>query len=247
VAELMRVYTFKEHFLELKTRVQRIAIAYFIAFIICYYFSNEIYNVLLEPLAQLSVHNLRKVIYTGLTEAFFTYVKLAAFASFIVIMPLIALECYLFIAPGLYVNEKRIARFIVFMSPVLFWSGSVFVFYFVMPRAWQFFLGFENNSTVVPLILEAKISEYLSLVIQLLVAFGLAFQLPIVVSILNLLRILTRQDLQEKRRVFIVISFVIAGILTPPDVLSQFALAIPMLLLYEISIIMCKFLENRGR
>jgi sec-independent protein translocase protein TatC len=174
-------------------------------------------------------------------------VKLAAFASFIVIMPLIALECYLFIAPGLYVNEKRIARFIVFMSPVLFWSGSVFVFYFVMPRAWQFFLGFENNSTVVPLILEAKISEYLSLVIQLLVAFGLAFQLPIVVSILNLLRILTRQDLQEKRRVFIVISFVIAGILTPPDVLSQFALAIPMLLLYEISIIMCKFLENRGR
>ena len=243
----MKSYTFKEHFFELKTRIQRILIAYFIGFIICYYFSNEIYNILLEPLAELSVNNLRKVIYTGLTEAFFTYVKLAAFVSFILITPLIDVECYFFITPGLYNNEKKIARFVVFMSPVLFWCGSLFVFYFVMPRAWQFFLGFENNSTVVPLILEAKISEYLSLVIQLIIAFGLAFQLPIVVLILNLLKIVTRQDLQKKRRLFIVISFVIAGILTPPDVLSQFALAIPMLLLYEISIMMCKFLENRGK
>jgi sec-independent protein translocase protein TatC len=243
----MKSYTFKEHFLELKTRIQRILIAYFIGSIICYYFSNEIYNILLEPLAELSANNLRKVIYTGLTEAFFTYVKLAVFASFILITPLIALECYFFIAPGLYDNERRIAQFIVFMSPILFWCGSLFVFYCVMPRAWQFFLGFENNSTVVPLILEAKISEYLSLVIQLIIAFGLAFQLPIVVIMLNLLKIVTWQDLQKKRRLFIVISFVIAGILTPPDVLSQFALAIPMLLLYEISIMMCKFLETREK
>lgn len=243
----MKSYMFKEHFLELKTRMQRIVVAYIVSFIICYYFSNELYNILLEPLAELSGSNLRKVIYTGLTEAFFSYIKLAAFASFVAIMPLIAWECYFFIVPGLYVNEQKVARFVVFMSPILFWGGSFFVFYLVMPRAWQFFLSFENNSTIVPLVLEARISEYLSLVIQLMIAFGVTFQLPIIVVILNLLKILTWKDLQKKRRLFVVVSFIIAGILTPPDVLSQFALAVPMLLLYEVSIIMCRFLENRGR
>ncbi len=242
----MKSYTFKEHFLELKARFLRVFAAFIIGFIICYYFSSDIYNILLEPLAELDHADIRKVIYTGLTEAFFTYIKLAAFVSFVMIMPIIAIECFLFIRPGLYSGEKKYAAFILFMSPVLFWCGSIFVFYFVMPRAWQFFLSFEDNNAIIPLILEARISEYLNLVIQLIIAFGIAFQLPIIMLILNLLKILTAKDLVDKRRSSIVIIFIIAGILTPPDVLSQFALAIPMLLLYETSIIMCKFVENRG-
>ncbi|OZG32292.1 preprotein translocase subunit TatC [Rickettsia endosymbiont of Culicoides newsteadi] len=242
----MKSYTFKEHFLELKARFLRVFAAFIIGFIICYYFSSDIYNILLEPLAELSHANIRRVIYTGLTEAFFTYIKLAAFVSFIMIIPIISIECFLFIKPGLYSHEKKYAAFILFMAPILFWCGGVFVFYFVMPRAWQFFLSFEDHNVVIPLILEARVSEYLNLVIQLIIAFGIAFQLPIIMLILNLLKILTAKDLVNKRRWSIIIIFVIAGILTPPDVLSQFALAIPMLLLYETSVIMCKFVENRG-
>ncbi len=239
----MKSYTLKEHFLELKTRLLRVFTTFSISFIICYYFSDDIYNILLEPLVHLSHLDVRKVIYTGLTEAFFSYIQLAAFVSFIMIMPIIAIECFLFLRPGLYSYEKKYAVFIVFMSPILFWCGSIFVFYFVMPRAWQFFLSFEKN-TVIPLILEAKISEYLNLVIQLIIAFGMAFQLPIIILMLNLLKLLTTKDLVNKRRIAVVIIFIIAGVLTPPDVLSQFALAIPMLLLYEASIIMCKFIQN---
>jgi sec-independent protein translocase protein TatC len=213
---------------------------------VCYYFSNYIYDLLLEPLAKLSQDHVRRVIYTGLAEAFFTYLKLAAFTSLIITIPILATEIYLFISPGLHKSERRIAAFILFMSPILFWLGGIFVFYYVMPRAWHFFLGFENNDASMPLVLEAKISEYLSLVIQLIIAFGLAFQLPIVLLILNLVKVVTVVGLQEKRRLAVVINFIIAGILTPPDVISQIALAIPMLLLYEISIIMCKFVENRG-
>ena len=242
----MKSYTIKEHLLELKSRIFRVLLIFILLFIGCYYFSNYIYSLLLEPLVKLSQDHVRKIIYTGLAEAFFTYLKLAAFSSLVIIFPIIAAEIYLFISPGLYKGERKIAAFILFMSPILFWLGGLFVFYYVMPRAWHFFLGFENNNFPMPLVLEAKISEYLNLVIQLIIAFGLAFQLPIVLLILNLTRILTVEDLQKKRRMAVVVNFIIAGILTPPDVISQFALAIPMLLLYEISIIMCKFVENRG-
>ncbi len=241
----MQSYTLKEHFFEIKSRFLRVFFAFISCFIICYYFSEDIYNILLAPLAKLGSDNIRKVIYTGLTEAFFTYIKLATFVSFMMIMPIIATECYFFISPGLYLDEKKYAAFILFMSPILFWCGSIFVFYFVMPRAWQFFVSFENNNIVIPIILEAKISEYLNLVIQLIMAFGIAFQIPIIILILNLMKILKVKDLKKKRRLSIIINFVIAGVLTPPDVLSQFALAIPMILLYEISIIMCQFVENR--
>lgn len=242
----MRSYTFTEHFLELKNRILRILLTFIICFFICYYFSDNIYNILLKPLAALNHDNVRRIIYTGLTEAFFTYIKIAAFVTFILIMPIIAIECFLFIRTGLYPNEKKYAAILLFMSPILFWGGSIFVFYFVMPRAWQFFISFENNNIAIPIILEAKISEYLNLVIQLVLAFGIAFQLPIIILILNLLKMLKAEDLEKKRRIAIVINFIIAGILTPPDVLSQLALAIPMLVLYELSIIMCKFVENRG-
>ncbi|WP_238528492.1 twin-arginine translocase subunit TatC [Rickettsia honei] len=130
------------------------------------------------------------------------------------------------------------------MSPILFWCGSIFVFYFVMPKAWNFFLSFEKRDMIVPIVLEARISEYLNLVIHLIIAFGVAFQLPVVIMILNILKIVKVQTLKQKRCIAVVINFIIAGILTPPDILSQFALAIPLLLLYETSIMICNFIEK---
>ncbi|AFB26811.1 MULTISPECIES: twin-arginine translocase subunit TatC [spotted fever group] len=240
----MKLYSFQEHLLELKIRLLRIFTAFIIIFAICYYFSDNIYSVLLKPLAKLSGDTVRNIIYTGLTEAFFTYIKLAAFTAFTIIIPIIALECYLFISPGLHRHEKKIIAFILFMSPILFWCGSIFVFYFVMPKAWNFFLSFEKRDMILPIVLEARISEYLNLVIHLIIAFGVAFQLPVVIMILNILKIVKVQTLKQKRCIAVVINFIIAGILTPPDILSQFALAIPLLLLYETSIIICNFIEK---
>jgi sec-independent protein translocase protein TatC len=186
------------------------------------------------------------VIYTGLTEAFFTYIQIAAFAALSLTMPVISFQIYKFIAPGLYPKERHIASAILCLAPILFWSGGLFVFYCVVPKAWQFFLSFEIKDATMPLILEARISEYLHLIIQLILAFGLAFQLPVIFLILTLLGIVSSAFLINKRRIAIVINFVIAGIITPPDILSQIALALPMLLLYELSILACKFLENRS-
>jgi sec-independent protein translocase protein TatC len=243
----MQTYTFREHFHELKIRLIKLFFAFIVCFLICYYYSDHIYNLILKPLADLNHNDLRKVIYTGLAEAFFTYLKLSVFSAFVIIFPYIAFQTYLFISPGLHSFEKKMAAFILLMSPILFYTGSAFVFYYVMPKAWHFFLSFENSNISVPIVLEAKISEYLSLIIQLIIAFGLAFQLPIIILVMNLLKIINSENLKRKRRLAILINFIIAGILTPPDVISQFALAIPLLLLYEISILMCKVVENRGQ
>lgn len=242
----MQTFTLKEHFFELKNRAFIVFFAFVIAFTICYYFSDNIYNFLLKPLAVLNPENYRKVIYTGLTEAFFTYLKLAAFSAFTLIIPILTIQIFLFLKPGLHKKEQQIAAIILCMSPILFWTGAIFVFYYVMPKAWHFFLSFEKTSISIPIILEAKISEYLDLIIHLIIAFGLAFQLPIIIILLNLLKVVDTKSLKKKRRLSIVINFLISGILTPPDVISQFALAIPLLLLYEISIILCKFVEDRG-
>lgn len=235
----------KSHLLELKARVIKVLLAFVIVFCVCYYFSDHIYQLLLSPLASI-IPDHKRIIYTGLAEAFFSYLKLSAFSSFVIILPFVIVQIYLFIAPGLYPEEKKTAALILFFSPILFWFGGLFVFFYVMPKAWVFFLSFESKDSLVPIVLEAKISEYLGLVMQLIIAFGLAFQLPVVVLILDIIGLIKAKDLQNKRRLAVVINFIIAGVLTPPDVLSQFALALPLLLLYEVSIIICKFIESRG-
>jgi len=238
-------YKLFDHISELKSRLTIIAIFFFISFLVCYYYSEYIFQFLLEPLVNIIGREGRKIIYTGLAEAFFTYLNLSAFTAFLISIPLIAMQIYLFVKPALYPEERSIAKAIFFCSPLLFLIGAVFVFYFVIPKAWGFFLGFEIPNSDIPLLLEARISEYLSLVIKLVLAFGLAFQMPVILVILALLGFITHEALRQKRRIAIVINFIIAGIITPPDILSQVALAIPMVLLYELSIISCKYISNR--
>ena len=158
---------------------------------------------------------------------------------------MICYQIYSFIAPGLLVNEKNLVKLILSFSPILFYVGGFFVFYGVMPRAWEFFLSYENSSINIPLVLEARISEYLDLVIQFTLAFGVAFQLPVAMLVLGILGVVDSSFLKKKRRVSVVIIFIGAAILTPPDVISQIALAIPLLLLYEVSVILCKLVETK--
>ncbi|MGV2433017.1 MAG UNVERIFIED_CONTAM: twin-arginine translocase subunit TatC [Rickettsiaceae bacterium] len=240
----MPKYNLKEHLSELKSRLIIVLVFFLISFCACYYYSEEIFQIMLHPLLEISEIHTRKIIYTGLTEAFFTYLNLSVFAAFCLSIPIVALEIYLFVKPGLYKREARIASFMFFLSPLLFILGALFVFYFVIPKAWEFFLSFEVRDTELPLMLEARISEYIALVIKLILSFGLAFQMPIILVILAMFGIISHKSLRQKRRIAIVINFVIAGIITPPDILSQIALAIPMLLLYELSIFACKYIEE---
>lgn len=240
-------YQLKDHLVELKSRILAILVFFLSAFLTCYYFSDQIFDILLRPLADIYGSEERRMIYTGLTEAFFTYLNLSAFAAFCVTIPIISLQAYLFIKPGLYQSEKILAAWIFIFSPLLFLAGSLFVYYFVMPKAWSFFLSFEMSDSIMPLMLEARISEYLSLIIKLILAFGIAFQMPVILVILCLFDIITSKGLASKRRIAILINFIIAGFITPPDILSQIALAIPMLLLYEISIATCKYIEKRPK
>ena len=242
----MKEYTFKEHFLELKKRLIILMSCFIAIFLVCYYFSDDIYSFILKPLAKVMNTGDRKVIYTGMTEAFFTYVKLSVWTAFLVIIPLITYQIYAFIAPGLLPKEKAVILPTLLAAPLLFYIGGLFVFYLIMPNAWKFFLSFENSTAPLPIILEAKISEYLSVVMQLVTAFGLAFELPVAILILAVLKLVSSHGLRLKRRLAIVIIFILAAIFTPPDVLSQIALALPLVALYEISNIICNFVERRS-
>lgn len=234
-----------EHFQELKTRFLKTLGCFALCALGSYYFAEDIFQVLLTPYVNLLDGDQKRIIYTGLAEVFFSYIKLACFSSFILTLPVAVYQVYSFIVPGLFQEEKQIARIIFMFAPMLFFAGGLFVFFFVIPKAWQFFLGFEIKNTAIPLLMEAKISEYLSLVMSLIIAFGVAFQLPIAILILVLLGVITSQTLKNYRRFAIVAMFFVGGVLTPPDVISQVMLAIPMILLYEISILLSKFIEKK--
>ncbi len=243
----MKKYTLKEHFFELRFRLIKVISFFFVTFCLCYYYKNELLFILLKPLINVTQYKIHRIIYTGLTEAFVSYLKLSVFSSFLLTFPIICYQLYFFIEPGLKNREKNIILLVFVISPILFFSSSFILFYFVMPKSWQFFLSFETVDAVVPIVLEAKVSEYLTLVMQFIVAFGLAFQLPIVLVVLSILNVITTKSLKKKRRISIVINFILAAILTPPDIFSQIALALPLILLYEISIVMCNFIEKREK
>lgn len=238
-----------EHLIELKTRLTISIAALFVAFLFCYYFANDIYEFLVRPLAQV-LHDMggnRRLIFTALHEAFFTYVKVSFFAALFLAFPVIATQFWKFLAPGLYKNEKSALAPYLVLSPILFFMGGALVYYFIFPLAWKFFLSFETmgGDGTLPIQLEAKVNEYLSLVMKLIFAFGLSFQLPLVLTLLARVGLATSRGLAAKRKYAVVVTFVAAAIMTPPDIISQVGLAIPILVLYEISIISVRSVERK--
>jgi sec-independent protein translocase protein TatC len=236
---------FITHFIELKKRIKFILIAFICAALLSYYFSEYLIDFLLTPLQKINNKTDNKIIFTNLSEMFIASVKLSLMTGFVIIWPIIVYQIYLFIAPALYKNEKKIILPLLIAVPALFLIGGMFSYYVIMPLAWKFFLGFEVvDKNITPIILEAKISEYLDLVSSILVAGGIIFQLPIIMIIMLLFEIVTVKWFREKRKIAIIIIFIAAAILTPPDVISQIALAIPMILLYELSILLGKLLKD---
>ena len=241
---------FISHLTELRKRLINSFIFLIIFFIGCYFFAEYIYGFLVEPFAK-AVRNDgsdRRLIFTALQETFLTYLKVSFFTAFFVTCPFILMQIWKFIAPGLYKHEKIAILPYLVLTPILFFLGGILVYYLIMPLAIKFFLSFESTglSTNLPIQLEAKVNEYLSLVMKLIFAFGLSFQLPVVLSLLARIGLVDSNFLKKRRKYVVVIIFAAAAILTPPDPITQIGLAIPLLILYELSIFSVRFIEKKN-
>ena len=240
---------FISHLVELRQRLINSFIFLFSFFVVCYFFSQEIYSFLVQPYADaVKDDNVnRRLIFTALQETFLTYLRVSFFAALFVSSPIILIQIWKFIAPGLYKNEKEAILPYLIATPILFLFGGMLVYYLIMPLAIKFFLSFEASSinSALPIQLEAKVNEYLSLVMKLIFAFGLSFQLPVILSLLARVGFVDSVFLKERRKYVVVIIFVAAAILTPPDPITQIGLAIPLLILYELSIFSVKIIEKR--
>ena len=231
-----------EHLVELRGRLLRAVLALAVAFFVCFYFAKDILAFLVQPLLDAGQDRL---IYTKLYGQFFVELKVALWAAFFVSFPVLANQLWAFVAPGLYAKEKRAFLPFLLATPVLFLAGSALAYYVVMPTAFQWFLGFQGAPGGVRIEALPNSEDYLGLVMQFILAFGLSFLLPVLLLLLNLAGIVTRAQLVKARRYMIVLAFVIAAVATPPDVISQLMLAIPLVLLFEGSLLVMLILERK--
>lgn len=239
-----------DHLIELRSRLIRALGALLVAFIICFAFADRIFNILLWPY-ELAAGPQRSLnlIYTAPQEYFITQIKLALFGAVFISFPIIALQIYKFVAPGLYRNERNAFRPYLIATPILFFLGAAFVYFAAMPLAMRFFLSMEQAGAPgqASISLVARTSEYLSLIMALILAFGVSFQTPVILSLLARAGFIDSNWLRAKRRYAIVAIFIIAAVITPPDMISQIALAVPTILLYEGTIYVVKLAEKRRR
>ena len=238
------------HLTELRKRLIHSFFFLIIFFIGCYIFAEHLYGFLVEPFAEAVKDDgtNRRLIFTALQETFLTYLKVSFFTAFFVTCPFILMQIWKFIAPGLYKHEKIAILPYLILTPILFFLGGMLVYYLIMPLAIKFFLSFESSglSTNLPIQLEAKVNEYLSLVMKLIFAFGISFQLPVVLSLLARIGVINSTFLKERRKYVVVMIFAAAAILTPPDPITQIGLAVPLLILYELSIFSVNIIERKA-
>ncbi|EHH69151.1 twin-arginine translocase subunit TatC [Gluconobacter morbifer] len=239
-----------EHLVELRRRLIWSIVSFVIAFAICYHFSGDIYRFLAAPLGRIMRQQGEQphLIYTALYEAFFTYIRVAVFGAICLSFPMIAIQAWIFIAPGLYRSEKKAFAPFLIATPIMFLIGAALAYYVVFPFAWQFFLSFQNSGQGtggMQIELQAKVSEYLTLVTRMILAFGICFELPVVLTLLVRVGLVGVAQLRKFRRYAIVASFAVAAVIAPPDAITMLSLAIPLVALYEVSILMARLVEPK--
>jgi sec-independent protein translocase protein TatC len=236
-----------DHLAELRRRLIWSAIAFVICFLVCYHFAPKIYDFLAAPLAHALEAQGQKpeLIYTALYEAFFTYVKVAVFAAAFISFPIVAVQIWLFVAPGLYKREKRALLPFLVATPVLFFLGGALAYYVFFPVAWKFFLSFQQSGGSVDIELLPKVADYLNIVMKLIFAFGLSFELPVLLTLLGKVGIVSYATLKKYRRYAYVGCFIMAAIMAPPDVPSQCIMAGLLIFLFEISLLLVRIVEPK--
>lgn len=234
-----------DHLIELRSRLLKCVVALLAGFFLCFYFSDWLFAILVHPLKDAFGPTGGKLVYTKLYEAFFVQVKVALFGSFFLSFPIIANQLWAFVAPGLYAKEKKALLPFLLATPVLFMAGASLAYFVVMPTAFHFFLQYQGTSSGLQVEALPSADSYLGLVMQFVLAFGISFLLPVLLMLLNHAGLVTRIQLVGLRRYMIVVAFIVAAVLTPPDVVSQLMLAVPLVLLYELALIAMWFTERR--